>query len=72
MDALPRERWTLTVAVLFVVLGGLFPNLIVAQHSAEADRVARAFAASTAWAGPRKDNEKALIIAPSRFDFRLY
>ena len=28
-DALPRERWILTVSVLFVVLGGLFPNLIV-------------------------------------------
>jgi len=29
-DALPRERWILTVGVLFVVLGGLFPNAIVA------------------------------------------
>lgn len=29
-DALPRERWALTAAVLFVVLGGLFPNAIVA------------------------------------------
>jgi hypothetical protein len=28
-DALPRERWMLTVVVLFVVLGGLFPNAIV-------------------------------------------
>ncbi len=28
-DALPRERWILTVVVLFVVLGGLFPNAIV-------------------------------------------
>ncbi|MFN7994478.1 MAG: proton-conducting transporter membrane subunit [Bryobacteraceae bacterium] len=28
-DALPRERWILTVGVLFVVLGGLFPNAIV-------------------------------------------
>lgn len=55
-DALPRERWTLTVGVLFVVLGGLFPNLIVAQRSAEADRVARASTAST---------------VPVRFDFRL-
>jgi NADH-quinone oxidoreductase subunit M len=40
-DALPRERWTLAAGVLFVVLGGLFPNLIVAQRSAEADAVAR-------------------------------
>ncbi len=35
-DALPRERWILTAGVLFVVLGGLFPNVIVTQRSAEA------------------------------------
>jgi len=29
-DALPRERWILTAAALLVVLGGLFPNAIVA------------------------------------------
>jgi len=29
-DALPRERWVLAAAVLFVVLGGLFPKAIVA------------------------------------------
>jgi NADH-quinone oxidoreductase subunit M len=34
-DALPRERWILACGVLFVVLGGLFPNAIVAQRSAE-------------------------------------
>jgi NADH-quinone oxidoreductase subunit M len=28
-DALPRERWILTAGVLFVILGGLFPNAIV-------------------------------------------
>jgi len=28
-DALPRERWILTIVVLFVVLGGLFPKAIV-------------------------------------------
>jgi len=38
-DALPRERWILAAGVLFVVLGGLFPNAIVAQRSAEADTV---------------------------------
>jgi NADH:ubiquinone oxidoreductase subunit 4 (subunit M) len=38
-DALPRERWILTAGVLFVVLGGLFPNAIVAQRSTEADIV---------------------------------
>jgi NADH-quinone oxidoreductase subunit M len=41
-DALPRERWILTAGMLFVVLGGLFPNLIVVQRSAEADAVALA------------------------------
>jgi NADH:ubiquinone oxidoreductase subunit 4 (subunit M) len=35
-DALPRERWVLAATVLFVVFGGLFPNAIVIQHSAEA------------------------------------
>jgi NADH-quinone oxidoreductase subunit M len=69
-DALPRERWTLSVGVLFVVLGGLFPNLIVAQRSAEADRVARS-AEPNAWAEPREDPENASIIVPPRFDFRL-
>jgi NADH-quinone oxidoreductase subunit M len=32
-DALPRERWILTAGVLFVILGGLFPNAIVAMGS---------------------------------------
>ena len=36
-DALLRERWILAMGVLFVVLGGLFPNVITAQHSAEMD-----------------------------------
>lgn len=44
-DALPRERWTLAAGVLFVVIGGIFPNLIVARRSAEADRVAAVSAA---------------------------
>src|SRR6266513_4054183 len=38
-DALPRERWILAAGVLFVVLGGLFPNAIVARRAAEADEV---------------------------------
>ena len=33
-DALPCERWALTAGVLFVVLGGLFPNAILMQPSA--------------------------------------
>lgn len=36
-DALPRERWALATAVLFVVLGGLFPRAIVVQRSAGTD-----------------------------------
>ena len=35
-DALPRERWILTAGVLFVVLGGLFPNAIVALRPPDA------------------------------------
>jgi NADH-quinone oxidoreductase subunit M len=38
-DALPRERWILAGFVLFVVLGGLFPNAIVIEHSSEVDVV---------------------------------
>jgi NADH-quinone oxidoreductase subunit M len=44
-DALPRERWILTAAVLFVVLGGLFPNAIVAPRAAEAETVEQAMQA---------------------------
>ena len=42
VDALPRERCILAVGIVFVVLGGLFPNIIVARRSAEADLVERA------------------------------
>jgi NADH-quinone oxidoreductase subunit M len=28
-DALPRERWVLTLAILFLILGGLFPGIFV-------------------------------------------
>jgi NADH-quinone oxidoreductase subunit M len=41
-DALPRERWILAAGVLFVVLGGLFPNVIVSRLSAEIDVVEQA------------------------------
>ena len=40
-DALPRERWILAAGLLFAVLGGLFPNVIVAQRSAEAAPIAQ-------------------------------
>ena len=36
-DALPRERWILAAIVLFVVLGGLFPNATVIEHSSEVE-----------------------------------
>jgi NADH-quinone oxidoreductase subunit M len=36
-DALPRERWILAGIVLFVVLGGLFPNVTVVEHSSAVD-----------------------------------
>jgi NADH:ubiquinone oxidoreductase subunit 4 (subunit M) len=41
-DALPRERWVLAAAVVFVVLGGLFPNAIVARLAAQAEAVEQA------------------------------
>lgn len=44
-DALPRERWILTAGVLFVVLGGLFPNSIVARQAVEAETVSQSIRA---------------------------
>lgn len=41
-DALPRERLILTAGVLFVVLGGLFPNAFIALQSAQAEIVREA------------------------------
>lgn len=38
-DALPRERWILTAGVLFVVLGGLYPNAIVALRPMDGEVV---------------------------------
>ena len=42
-DALPRERWMLAGIVLFVVLGGLFPNATVIKHSSEVDESIHTF-----------------------------
>lgn len=69
-DALPRERWTLAAGVLFVVIGGIFPNLIVARRSAEADRVAAVSAAPNAWAEPREDLRESADYAPVGFVFQ--
>ena len=41
-DALPRERWTLAAGVLFVALGGLFPNAFVTFQSAQAEIIDQA------------------------------
>jgi NADH-quinone oxidoreductase subunit M len=46
-DALPRERWILAGIVLFVVLGGLFPNATIIEHSQEVDVVDEAVRTST-------------------------
>jgi hypothetical protein len=35
----PRERWILAIGIVFVVLGGLFPNVIVARNSAPSELV---------------------------------
>lgn len=51
-DALPRERWILTAAVLFVVLGGLFPNAIVALAPARAAAIEQVTTLSIAPAAP--------------------
>jgi NADH-quinone oxidoreductase subunit M len=42
-DALPRERWIFAAGVVFVVAGGLFPNLFVRPLLPGADTVHQAF-----------------------------
>lgn len=39
-DALPRERWVLTMALLFLLLGGLLPGRLVQLPVVAADRLA--------------------------------
>ena len=50
-DCLPRERWILAAGVLFVVIGGLFPNAIVTLRSAEAETVQQAMRPDAAGIG---------------------
>jgi NADH-quinone oxidoreductase subunit M len=73
-DALPRERWILAAGVLFVVLGGLFPNMIVAQRSADADRVARVRYSGTqhARARPGGDPENPPVVVPAQLEFQRH
>jgi len=60
-DALPRERWILAAGVLFVVLGGLFPNTIVIRHSAEVDIVEHSVRNSAGPHLPRTVNAVATV-----------
>jgi NADH-quinone oxidoreductase subunit M len=53
-DALPRERWILTAGVLFVVLGGLFPNAIVAPGAMDAETVEQVTYAPTRFVPPSR------------------
>ncbi|WP_395732941.1 proton-conducting transporter membrane subunit [Prosthecobacter sp.] len=38
-DALPRERWSLTVCILFLVLGGLMPRVVIGWRSDAANSI---------------------------------
>ncbi|MBL8207422.1 MAG: hypothetical protein JNM09_24530, partial [Blastocatellia bacterium] len=38
-DALPRERWILTAALLFLLLGGLFPAPLIRLPALAAERM---------------------------------
>ncbi|MCC6588266.1 MAG: hypothetical protein IT168_16355 [Bryobacterales bacterium] len=39
VDALPRERWALTAVVLFLIIGGVAPSVIVKVQAPAAERV---------------------------------
>jgi NADH-quinone oxidoreductase subunit M len=67
-DALPRERWVLTAIVLFVVLGGLFPNAIVRLVPISSDAVEQATDSSrspTQMFGPGSRGAKGAPIRPA-------
>jgi NADH:ubiquinone oxidoreductase subunit 4 (subunit M) len=65
-DALPRERWILTAGVLFVVLGGLFPNAIVALGAVDAESVEHVAYVPADWQSDRSACEP-LPLLPSAF-----
>jgi len=41
-DALPRERWPLTACILFLVLGGLMPRVVIGWRSDASDSIEKA------------------------------
>jgi NADH-quinone oxidoreductase subunit M len=50
-DALVRERWVLTVAFLFLLIGGLFPSQLVRLPAVAAERLVNAVSGSHQTAG---------------------
>ncbi|WP_395747736.1 proton-conducting transporter membrane subunit [Prosthecobacter sp.] len=47
-DALPRERWPLTACILFLVLGGLMPRVVIGWRSDAANSIEKALPAASA------------------------
>ncbi|MDQ3011814.1 MAG: hypothetical protein M3X11_14035 [Acidobacteriota bacterium] len=45
-DALPRERWVLTAALLFLIVGGLFPAQLMRLPALAAERLVKAVSGS--------------------------
>jgi len=47
-DALPRERWPLTACVVFLVLGGLFPGIIIGWRAETVQAIEKALGVAAA------------------------
>jgi NADH-quinone oxidoreductase subunit M len=62
-DALPRERWVLAAGVLFVVLGGLFPNALVIRRSAAADIIEHSARKSAEPGSTRMVSATSMVVA---------
>ena len=58
-DALPRERWILTAGVLFVVLGGWYPDTVVPLHLQRSEKAP--LSGRSAHALPRRQHPVDLI-----------
>ena len=54
-DALPRERWVLTAALLFLLLGGLFPAPLIRLPALAAERIVKLVADQSHTAQRLKD-----------------